>query len=64
MKSVRSIEEIGQKSYKNFVEECIKTGTKDLNDPIKKNKLQLFCNHYDENTKSRSDGQKKSLKNE
>ena len=40
--SVRRSEELGVQQYQAFAEECLMNGSKPIDGPIKKNKLQLF----------------------
>ena len=64
VKTVCTIEEFGKKAYEDFVKECINSCTKETEDPVKKNKFLLFSTMYGGKQPSRSDIEKKSLKND
>ena len=62
--TVCTIEEFGKKAYEDFVKERINSCTKETEDPVKKNKFLLFSTMYGGKQPSRSDIEKKSLKND
>ena len=64
VKTVRTIEEFGKKAYEEFVKEHINPCTKEIEDLVKKNKFPLFSTMYGGKQSSRSDIEKKSLKND
>ena len=58
VKTIRSIEEFGKQAYEEFFKERIHSRTKEIDDPIKKNKFPLFSTHYDGKHSSKSDTEK------
>ena len=64
VKTVCTIEEFGKKAYEDFVKQRIKSCKKEIKDPVKKNKFLLFSTMYGGKQPSRSDIEKKSLKND
>ena len=42
IETIRSIKTIGMDQYQTFITERLKDSAKDIDDPIKKNKLPLF----------------------
>ena len=64
VKTVRTIVDFGKKAYEEFAKEHINSCTKEIEDPVKKNKFPLFSTMYGGKQPSRSDIEKKSLKND
>ena len=64
VKTVRTIEDLGKKAYEDFIKERINSCTKEIEDPVKKNKFPLFSTLYSRKQPSRSDAERKSLKND
>ena len=64
MKTVCTTEEFGKKAYEEFFKRAHHCFTKEIEDPVKKNKFLLFSTMYGGKQPSRSDIEKKSLKND
>ena len=64
VKTVRTIEDLGKQAYNKFIKERIKSSRKEIEDPVKKNKLSLFSTIYRAKQACRADIEKTSLKND
>ena len=64
VKTFHTIEEFGKKASQEIVKEHINSCTKEKEDPAKKNKFPLFSTIYGGKQPSRSDTEKKFLKND
>ena len=64
VKTVRTIEDLGKQAYNEFIEERIKSSRKEIEDPVKKNKIPLFSTICRAKQPCRPDIVKTSLKND